>query len=200
MRRHLQSAASWLSIVAARRVDDTKCREIAEAVISGHQTAAQMARMFGVSPPTVSRIVAAHVWPKGRMCRRCRGSLWRHRQPRGWLGCRSQREQDIGSRYNSRFASMTAEWIPGRSSEPRRARISDLVAVYPAGSAAFRRAHVRRCSRIAMPSPSRLKLVPVSTMARPGKIDIHQAVVMKFLPSAISTPHSAVGGCAPRPR
>ncbi len=63
-----------------------------------------------------------------------------------------------------------------------------------------RRAHVRRRSRIAMPSPSRLKPMPVNTMARPGKIDIHQAVVMKFLPSAISTPHSAVGGCAPRPR
>ena len=27
----------------------------------GPETAAQMARMFGVSPPTVSRIVAAHV-------------------------------------------------------------------------------------------------------------------------------------------
>jgi hypothetical protein len=28
--------------------------------MSGRKTAAQMARMFGVSPPTVSRIVAAH--------------------------------------------------------------------------------------------------------------------------------------------
>jgi hypothetical protein len=28
-------------------------REIAEAVISGRKTAAQMARMFGLSPPTV---------------------------------------------------------------------------------------------------------------------------------------------------
>ncbi len=62
------------------------------------------------------------------------------------------------------------------------------------------RAHVRRRSRLAMPSPSRLKLMPASTIARPGKMDIHQAVVMKFLPSAISTPHSAVGGCAPSPR
>jgi DNA-binding CsgD family transcriptional regulator len=42
-------------------LDDTKRREIAEAVISGRKTAAQMARVFGVSPPTVSRIVAAHV-------------------------------------------------------------------------------------------------------------------------------------------
>jgi hypothetical protein len=42
-------------------VDDTKRREIAEAIISGRKTAAQMARMFGVSPPTVSRIVAAHI-------------------------------------------------------------------------------------------------------------------------------------------
>ena len=46
---------------ARKKLDDTKRREIAEAVISGRKTAAQMARMFGVSPPTVSRIVAAHV-------------------------------------------------------------------------------------------------------------------------------------------
>jgi len=44
-----------------RKLDDTKRREIAEAVVSGRKTAAQMARMFGISPPTVSRIVAAHV-------------------------------------------------------------------------------------------------------------------------------------------
>ena len=44
-----------------KKLDDTKRREIAEAVISGRKTAAQMARMFGISPPTVSRIVAAHV-------------------------------------------------------------------------------------------------------------------------------------------
>jgi hypothetical protein len=42
-----------------KKLDDTKRREIAEAVMSGRKTAAQMARMFGVSPPTVSRIVAA---------------------------------------------------------------------------------------------------------------------------------------------
>ena len=44
-----------------KKLDDTKRREIAEAVISGRKTGAQMARMFGVSAPTVSRIVAAHV-------------------------------------------------------------------------------------------------------------------------------------------
>jgi len=43
-----------------KKLDDIKRREIAEAVISGRKTAAQMARMFSVSPPTVSRIVAAH--------------------------------------------------------------------------------------------------------------------------------------------
>lgn len=43
-----------------KKLDDTKRREIAEAVVSGRKTAAQMARLFGVSPPTVSRIVAAH--------------------------------------------------------------------------------------------------------------------------------------------
>jgi DNA invertase Pin-like site-specific DNA recombinase len=44
-----------------KKLDDIKRREIAEAVISGRKTAAQMARMFGVSPATVSRIVAAHL-------------------------------------------------------------------------------------------------------------------------------------------
>src|SRR6516165_7110775 len=44
-----------------KRLDDVRRREIAESVVSGRRTAAQMARMFGVSPPTVSRIVAAHV-------------------------------------------------------------------------------------------------------------------------------------------
>jgi DNA-binding CsgD family transcriptional regulator len=44
-----------------KKLDDIKRREIAEAVISGRKTAAQMARMFSVSPPTVSRIVAAHL-------------------------------------------------------------------------------------------------------------------------------------------
>jgi DNA invertase Pin-like site-specific DNA recombinase len=44
-----------------KKLDDTKRREIAEAVISGRRTAAQMARLFSVSPPTVSRIVAAHL-------------------------------------------------------------------------------------------------------------------------------------------
>ena len=47
--------------VTTRQPRPPKRREIAEAVISGRKTAAQMARMFGVSPPTVSRIVAAHV-------------------------------------------------------------------------------------------------------------------------------------------
>src|ERR1700731_4121624 len=60
--------------------------------------------------------------------------------------------------------------------------------------------HVSRRSRVANPSPARLNPIPANTMATPGKIDIHHAVVMKFLPSAISTPHSAVGGCAPSPR
>jgi DNA invertase Pin-like site-specific DNA recombinase len=44
-----------------KKLYDAKRREIAEAVISGRKTAAQMARIFGVPPPTVSRIIAAHV-------------------------------------------------------------------------------------------------------------------------------------------
>ena len=57
----LAAAGQRAALVAGKKLDDTKRREIAEAVISGRKTAAQMARMFGVSPPTVSRIVAAHV-------------------------------------------------------------------------------------------------------------------------------------------
>jgi DNA invertase Pin-like site-specific DNA recombinase len=33
---------------------------VAESVLSGRKTAAERARIFGVSPPTVSRIVAEH--------------------------------------------------------------------------------------------------------------------------------------------
>ena len=60
--------------------------------------------------------------------------------------------------------------------------------------------HLRVLSTSASPSPRRLKPSPVTTMAMPGNTDIHHAVVMKFLPSAICTPHSGVGGWAPRPR
>jgi len=44
-----------------KKLDDAKRREIAEGVVSCRKTAAQMARLFGVSSPTVSRIVAAHL-------------------------------------------------------------------------------------------------------------------------------------------
>jgi hypothetical protein len=47
--------------IGGRRKKLDERGEIAKAVILGRKTAAQMARMFSVSPPTVSRIVAAHV-------------------------------------------------------------------------------------------------------------------------------------------
>jgi transposase-like protein len=37
-----------------------KRHEIVESVISGRKTGAEMARRYSVSPPTVSRIVAAY--------------------------------------------------------------------------------------------------------------------------------------------
>ncbi|MGH7072479.1 MAG: recombinase family protein [Acetobacteraceae bacterium] len=43
-----------------KKLDPTKRREIAESVISGRKTGAEMARLYNVSAPTVSRIVAAH--------------------------------------------------------------------------------------------------------------------------------------------
>ena len=44
-----------------KKLDDTKRREIAESVVSGRKSAADMARLYGVRQPTVSRIVAAHL-------------------------------------------------------------------------------------------------------------------------------------------
>jgi DNA invertase Pin-like site-specific DNA recombinase len=43
-----------------KKLDDAKRREIAESVISGGKSGAEMARLYNISPPTVSRIVARH--------------------------------------------------------------------------------------------------------------------------------------------
>ena len=43
-----------------RKLADKQRREIAESVVSGRKSGAEMARLYGVSEPTVSRIVAAH--------------------------------------------------------------------------------------------------------------------------------------------
>jgi DNA invertase Pin-like site-specific DNA recombinase len=41
-----------------RSLNDKQRREVADAVLSGRKTAADMARLFGVSPATISRVVA----------------------------------------------------------------------------------------------------------------------------------------------
>src|ERR1044071_2851804 len=41
-----------------KKLDATKRREIAESVITGRKSGADMARLYNVSQPTVSRIVA----------------------------------------------------------------------------------------------------------------------------------------------
>ena len=43
-----------------KKLDAAKRREIADSVISGRKSGAEMARLYSVSAPTVSRIVAAH--------------------------------------------------------------------------------------------------------------------------------------------
>lgn len=43
-----------------KKLGAAKRREIAESIITGRKSGAQMARLYGVSQPTVSRIVAAH--------------------------------------------------------------------------------------------------------------------------------------------
>ena len=44
-----------------KKLDAAKRREIAESVISGRKTGAEMARLYNISAPTVSRIVAARL-------------------------------------------------------------------------------------------------------------------------------------------
>ena len=43
-----------------KKLDAAKRREIVESVLSGRKSGAEMARLYGVSPPTVSRIVGQH--------------------------------------------------------------------------------------------------------------------------------------------
>src|SRR5687767_14124952 len=50
------------------------------------------------------------------------------------------------------------------------------------------------------PSPSRLNETTVRTMASPGKVEIHQAVIMASRPSLTIEPHDGVGGWTPNPR
>jgi len=50
-------------LVSARRkfgLDAGKRKEIADSVISGRKSGAEMARLYNISAPTVSRIVAQH--------------------------------------------------------------------------------------------------------------------------------------------
>jgi len=46
-----------------KKLDATKRRKIAESVITGRKSGADMARLYNISQPTVSRIVAAHRTP-----------------------------------------------------------------------------------------------------------------------------------------
>jgi DNA invertase Pin-like site-specific DNA recombinase len=43
-----------------KKLDESKRREIAESVVSGRKSGGEMARLYNVSEPTVSRIVAHH--------------------------------------------------------------------------------------------------------------------------------------------
>ena len=48
-----------------RSLNDKQRREIADAVLSGRKSAADMARLFGVSPATISRVVAGMLSASG---------------------------------------------------------------------------------------------------------------------------------------
>ncbi len=47
-----------------KKLDAIKRREIAESVITGRKSGADMARLYNISEPTVSRIVAQHRFPQ----------------------------------------------------------------------------------------------------------------------------------------
>jgi DNA invertase Pin-like site-specific DNA recombinase len=48
-----------------RSLNDKQRREIADAVLSGRKSAADMARLFGVSPATISRALAGQLSSAG---------------------------------------------------------------------------------------------------------------------------------------
>jgi DNA invertase Pin-like site-specific DNA recombinase len=52
-----------------KKLDTAKRREMAESVISGRKSGAEMARLYNIGQPTVSRIVAQHRSgvPNGRL-------------------------------------------------------------------------------------------------------------------------------------
>ena len=56
-----------------KKLDTAKRREIAESVISGRKSGAEMARLYNIGQPTVSRIVAQHRSgvPNGRLTAGC---------------------------------------------------------------------------------------------------------------------------------
>ena len=43
-----------------KKLDAANCREITESAISGRKSGADMARLYNIGQPTVSRIVAQH--------------------------------------------------------------------------------------------------------------------------------------------
>jgi hypothetical protein len=50
----------------AKKLDASKRREIAESVINGRKSGAEMARLYNISQPTVSRIVTQHQTGRAR--------------------------------------------------------------------------------------------------------------------------------------
>ena len=81
-----------------KKLDAAKRREIAESVISGRKTGAEMARLYNISQPTVSRIVAQHRVASHS----CAGTRERNRlclSPRSLLlGCLLRRDDAAAGR------------------------------------------------------------------------------------------------------
>ena len=159
-------------------------------------------------------LAAAHLAQvRGRAARGCRGRCQRT-APSTWPGAwtrphdRAQRDALARAGFADEAQNLArhdveTDVVDGGHPSRRRLEARRQVArpTAPASASGLaKRAHFLVLSSSASPSPSRRKPRPVTTMAMPGKTAIHQAVVMKFLPSAICTPHSAAGGCAPRPR
>ena len=79
-----------------KKLDAAKRREIAESVITGRKSGAEMARLYNISQPTVSRIVAQHRMAQPIAHRRCR------------IGTKRRKEMPVSKKPRSKTAAKTS--------------------------------------------------------------------------------------------
>ena len=158
-------------------------REVAPrdfAQLAGAACGAGRARRSGRSPPRRRRRAAARAARASTSSCRCR-SRPRRRTPRPARRCSRRRRRPSRARR-------------GVGSRTRRPSTSSRLTALSCERHAVRGSNTSR--RL---SPRKLNASTTVKIARPGNVPIHHH--WKYcVPSATIDPHSAVGGCAPRPR